>query len=556
MMTSPLRRRGLVLTLLAVLSMALMLVTGGVASAASGPTLVVANEPGGPYATNFNPLSAGSPTLSGAGGEDSFVYESLLQFNYAKPSQVIPWLATSYAWSNGGKTLTFTIRKGVKWSDGQPFTAADVAYTFNLIQQNQALNLAGIQFTSATAPNATTFVITQSTANYQNLYYIASQLIVPQHIWSTIKDPVNYLNTKTVGTGPYTVKSFTSQDITLVRNPLYWGKKPAAATVQFPAYYTNATTDAALDANQADWGSPFLANVKAFTGSGGGSHTYWFPPVADVMLVPNVKVYPLNILAFRQAVNQAISRPAFAHNADLNEEGTITNPTGLILPRDSNVLAPQYKNLKYSVNIPAAKAKLKAAGFSYKGSTLYAPNGSPVKLTVQVDGAFSDWLAGAPTIVQNLKALGIQASLEAPSNTVYVANLADGSFDLAIWAQFASGPGPYYQFDEFLDSAFTASIGQSAATNYGRWNDPTTDAALASYSASNSPSVQKQAMYQIEKIMVNQVPLFPLEYQVAFGEANTAKWTGWPSPKNPYATLSSYVGNSNELVLLHIKPKS
>ena len=48
-------------------------------------------------------------------------------------------LATGYSWSNGGKTLTLTIRSGVKWNDGKPFTASDVAYTFNLLKSNPKL---------------------------------------------------------------------------------------------------------------------------------------------------------------------------------------------------------------------------------------------------------------------------------------------------------------------------------------------------------------------------------------------------------------------------------
>jgi peptide/nickel transport system substrate-binding protein len=559
MKKSPHRRWRTVLAVAASLPLPLVLVAGGTAaastSASSSSTLEVSGGNGGPWATNFNPLSAGSPTLSGDTGISSLVYESLLQFNYANSSQVIPWLATKYAWSDAGKTLTFTIRKGVKWSDGKPFTATDVAYTFNLLKKFPSLNLSGIVFTKATAVNPTTVVITQPTANYSNLYYIASQQIVPQHVWSKIKNPVDFLNTgTTVTTGPYTLKSISPQNIILTRNPDYWGKEPAVATVEFPAFFSNATADEALIDNQAGWGAPFLTDVKSFTSSGNGHHVYWFPPVSDVMLVPNTKQYPLNLLPFRQAINEVLNRPAFAHNADLNEEGTITNPTGLILPRDASSLAPQYKNSKFKVDLADGKAKLMAAGFTYKGTDLYAPNGTAVKLTVQVDGGFSDWVAGAPTLVQNLDSLGIQATLQAPSNAVYISNLATGSFDLSLWTQFASGPGPFYQFDEFLDSAFTAPIGKSAASNYGRWNDPATDAALSAYAQSDQPAVQQKAMYAIEKIMVNQVPLFPLEYQVAFGEDNTSQFTGWPTPSNPYATLSPYVGNSNELVILHLKP--
>ncbi len=69
---------------------------------------------------------------------DFGIYEPMMIVNIppGAPGKTFPWLATGYAWSNGNKTLTFTIRNGVKWSDGQPFTAADVAFTFNYGKQH------------------------------------------------------------------------------------------------------------------------------------------------------------------------------------------------------------------------------------------------------------------------------------------------------------------------------------------------------------------------------------------------------------------------------------
>ena len=92
----------------------------------------------------------------------------------------------TYAWSNGGKTLTITTRSGVKWSDGKPFSASDVAYTFNLIKSNAALNASWTipVPASATATNSTTTVLTFSQPELSNLYYLLQVPIVPQHIWS------------------------------------------------------------------------------------------------------------------------------------------------------------------------------------------------------------------------------------------------------------------------------------------------------------------------------------------------------------------------------------
>src|SRR6202042_2625930 len=90
---------------------------------------------------NFNPfIQSSAATLLGA---TSLMYEPLLQTNAIKPGQYYHWLATGYTWSNGGKSITFTIRPGVKWSNGTPMTAADVAFTFTMLKKYADVNTTG-----------------------------------------------------------------------------------------------------------------------------------------------------------------------------------------------------------------------------------------------------------------------------------------------------------------------------------------------------------------------------------------------------------------------------
>jgi peptide/nickel transport system substrate-binding protein len=116
------------------------------AGSSSSGTLTIAFGNNTPFTDDFNPFSP-TTQLPATG----LIYEPLWFFDMADSSQTHPWLATSYAWSNGGKTLTFDLRQGVKWSDGTPFTSADVAYTFNLIKSNAALNESALPITSAVA---------------------------------------------------------------------------------------------------------------------------------------------------------------------------------------------------------------------------------------------------------------------------------------------------------------------------------------------------------------------------------------------------------------------
>src|SRR5215471_14880683 len=91
--------------------------------APSGPSgvLTLDNESGGTWACDFNPF-----TLSYVSFSVGNVYEPLVFVNALQNSKTTPWLATSWAWGNGDKQLTFTIRNGVKFSNGTPLTAADV----------------------------------------------------------------------------------------------------------------------------------------------------------------------------------------------------------------------------------------------------------------------------------------------------------------------------------------------------------------------------------------------------------------------------------------------
>ena len=94
------------------------------------------------FTNNFNPFDSSS--FASQMSVCSLVYEPLFEFDTIKAGTAYPWLATAYAWSNGGKTLTFTIRSGVKWSDGSAFTPADVAATFNGVNNNPAANIYGL----------------------------------------------------------------------------------------------------------------------------------------------------------------------------------------------------------------------------------------------------------------------------------------------------------------------------------------------------------------------------------------------------------------------------
>jgi peptide/nickel transport system substrate-binding protein len=225
-----------------------------------GGTLVVDNETGGLWTGNYSPFT---PNVSGE--SIGIIYEPLVFINVLN-GKYTPWLATSYSWANGNKTLTFNLRHGVTWTDGKPFTAADVAFTFNLMKKfpGADVNAVWTVLKSVTAQGTDKVVMTFKQQAVPYFYYIADQDgIVSQHIWSKVKNPVTYVDKNPIGTGPFTVSPSSSpQTITYLRNPHYWQTgKPYLDKVLYPAFTSNPPANLQLAEGKADWGGQFIPNI-------------------------------------------------------------------------------------------------------------------------------------------------------------------------------------------------------------------------------------------------------------------------------------------------------
>ena len=208
---------------------------------------------------DFNPFD---PTPAAYGmGATGLIYEPLIQFDLASPTVQYPWLATSYAWSNGYKTITFTIRQGVKWNNGTPLTPADVAFTFNMVKANTAINSGGLNISSVTT-SGNTVALTFPTPQYTNLENIAGQAIVPKAQWTGV-NPGTFTDANPVGTGPYMLGSFTPQGFILKKNPYYWqASLVKVPNVYFPVYTSNTGALSALFNNQIDWTGNYIPGLQ------------------------------------------------------------------------------------------------------------------------------------------------------------------------------------------------------------------------------------------------------------------------------------------------------
>ncbi len=496
------------LLLLASLAMVLAACNG---TAKHGPRhnfLTIVANASGDYTQNFNPYNTANITTS-----QGVVYETLLFFN-RQDGSINPWLATSYQFSSDLTQITFTIRQGVKWSDGQPMTSADVAFTLNLLKKYPAMDVNGLwqQLTSVTAPDPMTVVVKLSGPFTPILWYLGGQTwILPQHIWQSVGDGSQYADPNPVGTGPYMLKSFTPQLIVMTKNPYFWQPgEPKVTELHYPAFDSNTSAELAMDEGSVDWAGIYTADIhKTFINRDPAHNYYWFPPSDILMLFVNTTKYPLNLVPVRKAISDAIDRSKLSKIAESGYE-PVASPTGLVLPYDQKYLDPQYQGLQFTLDLNAAAQELQSVGFTKGPDGIYADkNGKKLSLNLDVVSSFTDWVSGSQIIASNLKTLGIDVHINTISQDAWTNNLTVGSFDLSMcWTN--PGPTPYFIFDALLRSTNSAPIGQQASSNYERWMDPTTDHLLDQFAQSNDLATQQQAMAGIEQIMVNDLPSIPL----------------------------------------------
>jgi peptide/nickel transport system substrate-binding protein len=513
--------------------------TSGTSAGAKG-VLTISNEGGSLWTCNFNPFN-----LSDIGYSFGPVYEPLVFVNTLQNAKESPWLATNWAWANGNKQLTFTIRNGVKWTDGKPMTAADVVFTFNMLKKFKALDVNSVWsvLSSVSQSGANQVVMTFKTPAVTYFYYIADQIaIVPQHIWSTISDPVKYPDTNPVGTGAFVVNPCTPQNITYKANPHYWQPGlPKVSTVNYPAFTSNDTANTYLANGQAQWGSQFIPSIEKFYLSKSSNYHYWFPPVANVTLFINLTNPILKNVAVRQAMAYAIDRPRVSTVGEYGYEPA-SNQTGIVTPTFSswldNAQAAAYGN-NYAHDTAKAISILTAAGFKKGPDGIMAKGSQKLSFTVTNNGGFSDWVASVNVIQQDLKAVGIQITPKNLAAPAWQSAIYNGTYQLGYYAE-TGGPSPYYELRQWLYSGNSAPIGQPAGSNFERYSNPATDALINSYPSTTDPAQQQAIVSKLQKVMLDEVPVIPVTESVDWYQYDTGTFSGWVTQANPYAQPAAY----------------
>ncbi|MDX6319131.1 MAG: peptide/nickel transport system substrate-binding protein [Nocardioidaceae bacterium] len=515
----------------------------GTGSSSHSGVLTIQGDAGNPtLVENFNPFS--TTQLEGT----RLIYEPL-EIPSTVDGTFTPFLATGHQFTSP-TTLVYSIRSGVKWSDGKPFTSADVAFTFNLLKKTPALDTTGVwsQLKSVTA-SGDKVTVTFKAPDVPFAATVSQVPIVPQHLWSSIAKPDTTPNTKPVGTGPFTLKSFAPTQYTFAKNTSYWqASKIAPTEVDFPAQSSNQSTNQLdVSSGKFDWSYNYLPNVQqTYVSKAPSTRSYWFPPGGTIGLFLNLTKAPYNNVDFRKGLSLALDRKAVAQKA-VNGYTDAASLSGLILPNEQKWLDPSLPNNGVvAQNLSAAKAEFAKAGYTTQGGKLVHA-GKQASMTLVMPNNFSDWIAAAKEVSTQLSAAGISVHLDLPQYAQYEKEIGEGTFDTAIGGFGGSG-SPYTDFNNALNSAYAAPLNTATVNNFERFKSPAVDQALAKLARATGEAQQKQATYALENVMYSQVPIVLMYYGGSWGLFQTSNFTGWPSQSDPYTLPTPY--NYNMLLVV------
>jgi peptide/nickel transport system substrate-binding protein len=514
--------------------------------------------PNGTVTENNNPFVG---TSAGASlGYRWTIYEPLGMWNNVKPADPAkPWLASDIKWSADYKTLDVTIRDNATWSDGQKLTADDVAYTFNLIKSNEALNIFALPIDQVTVAGSKVTIAFKS-SQFTTWHKVISQIpIVPKHIWEKISDPAKDPIKAPIGSGPYTLKTFSQQGIVLERRESgYWQDKPAIKELRYTSYTDNNAQTTALATGQSEWSFVFIPNYQqTFVAKDPEHFKVWAPGVLGIHgLYINTTQKPFDDANLRKAMNMVINRADIFNQAEAGYfHPELKSVTGLPEGAGDAFITDAYKGQTLKVDVEGAKALLTGAGYKLDGTTLKDKTGKAVTIKLSDPAPWSDYQTTLEIIKSNLAEIGIAATVEKPNQNVWDANVQKGDFGAVMrWTNGGSTPFDIYQ--TVMDGDLKKPIGTAAQQgNFGRFDSPEATAALKAYANATGDADRTAALATIQKIFVEQAPMLPVGSDNVGGAISTKNWVGWPSDSDPYAPMQPTQSGALD-VIMHLKPAS
>ena len=443
------------------------------------------------------------------------IYPYLLQ--YDETQSIVGDFAKTTEVSDDAKTLTFTTYDGAEWSDGEPLTAEDAAWTINTLvhlKDGAAARFAPYvtNIVRASAPTPTTLTVEYSTPTATAEDGLASLPILPEHIWAPMaagkgEQLTTFVNDSPVGAGPFQVTKYTeNQFVNFAAYDGYYGPAPKLDGFGFQFFTSNDAMLSALRSNELDV-------------------AYEVPPTAVSQLesdksltVNNVPGLDIDVLGFnssasqeehqelknprvRQAIDLAINKESLI---DVVADGSGTTTGTMIPPVLKQWNAPSVTATPFDPN--AANKLLDSLGYSKGGDGIRTVNGRPMEYTL----LFPAVATGAPRVVtevvKQLAAIGIKVEARSSDFPSFIQAIYGPDNQYRGWDMMISDYAFGYDPSGYLFSWTCAQLGGNNLTGYC---DRDYDELFARQSTQIGEE-RVQTVHEAQERFAQQKPVIPL----------------------------------------------
>lgn len=510
-----------------------------------------------------------NPFVPGARQDQGYhqaMIEPLFILNY-ESGEIEPWLATEMTSNDALDVWTLTLRPGIAWSDGMPFTADDVVFTVEMLLANAP----SLMFSAALEQwvdrvekvddLTVRFHLKQPNARFQLDYWSVkiynSVYIVPRHIWHD-KDPLTFKNYDPakgwpIFTGPYRLKQFTETEFVYVRDDNWWGAKTGWKPLPEPErliwvwYGPEETRTAAAADDELDSLADISLGAFQALGYRKPNLFVWYdhPPYAWVdpcvrTLEFNHTRPPWDDKEMRWAINHAIDRDVIVAVA---YEGTTLaarhffpayGPLNRLVDLlEAEGLYDTYPVMKYDPEL--SRRIFEAKGYRLNRRGYYEKDGKTLSLAITTHESYIEKQRIAQVLVEQLQAVGVNATHRNEAGGAWSDKFQYGQFEAQVgWMTCGSINEPWSSLDTF-SAYWLRPVDERAQFNCWRWENHAYTALVEEMGRLplDDPRVDR-LFVEAMRIWLDELPVIPITQARKLLPFNPTFWEGWPSAKNNY----------------------